>query len=74
MATYKKLKTNVKEKKAAKEREDKAEQKAIIEERREWNLALANSKSKPIQAMRKVEPFNRNKRTIERIEELLESE
>ena len=71
-ATYKKFKANVLEKKRSKEEADRVEQTAIIEERREWNNALAMSKRKPKPALKEFIPFNKNLRAIERIEELIE--
>ena len=66
-ATYKKDRANVLEKKRIKDKEDTIEQNAIIEERREWNTALAMSKAKPVHELKQFLPFNRNKRAIERI-------
>ena len=71
---YEKFKHNVLEKKRIKQEAFEKQEKAIIEERREWNIALANSKSKPMQSNRVFVPFNRNLRAIERIEELFERE
>ena len=73
-ATYKKFKANVDETKRIKKEADTNEQNAIIEERREWNQALAMSKSKPKPGLKEFVAFDKNKRAIERIEELIERE
>ena len=71
---YKKFEANVKEKKRAQRLQDEKDQKAIEQERRDWLIALENSKKKNTIQMREILPFDRNKRAIERIDELIEKE
>ena len=71
---YAKFRTNFKEKRRIKQEAEKKEQNAIIEERREWNLALANSKPKKIHSAFRPKPYNVHQRAIERIEELFVAE
>ena len=51
-----------------------AEEEAIIEERREFNEALELARGKKPKISIEPEPWDKNKRAIERIEELLDKE
>ena len=73
-ALFDKFKTKVTTEKREKRKKQIAEEESIIEERREFNRAMEISKGKKPVPKIEVEPWDKNKRAIERIEELLEAE
>jgi len=57
---YGKFKKNEKEKKRIKREAAEAEDLAIVEERREWNIAMQNAKNKVLLNYKEVVPYDKN--------------
>lgn len=81
MGIYKKYQKQVSDKKRAVQEAEEAEQHAMNEEKREWNLAMAKAKERPMIPVKKKKKkdadshmTDRDKRVIERVEELLAKE